>query len=85
MSKGRYFYCEPVTATTVSREHIRWSDDAAGKFGGGIVGEALCGRSMDRGWDLDTDVEARGVAFRTQAHVNPLCEKCADLWAARVS
>lgn len=88
-----YAFCEPVHATTISRIHIRRVTDGL-KLGGGIVGLALCGFDVERGWDLhtpvtvdvieaDLDLQQRTAGERGEHWlINPLCVACAEAWRA---
>lgn len=83
---AEYAFCEPVTATTSSFEHIREVPEKIRRLGGGIEGKALCGRDMTRGWDNMAQVTEHSVRLRSRRPSdhnpvpNPLCRKCADLW-----
>lgn len=76
--KAQFALCEPVSATTRSREHIRRVGPEGFKYGGGIPNEAICGANVRRGWDLRAPVHPS--RFLPNAEVNPTCEKCIEAW-----
>lgn len=76
MSGERFAYCEPVWATPTSHEHIRMVKGDL-KLGGGIIGWALCGMEMTRGWDLQRPVDPAHFERLLAAQCNPLCPRCA--------
>lgn len=47
-----YSYCERPTAGPTSPVHIRVVGPEGRLLGGGITGKALCGLSLNHGWDL---------------------------------
>lgn len=77
-------FCEPVSATPTSYEHIREVGEEGLKPGGGVPNLPLCGRDLRRGWDLKTPVTPDMV--RTLAAPRPgdgrvfLCPRCADAY-----
>lgn len=79
--RTEFAFCEPASATTRSREHIRVVGPEGRRLGGGVLGPALCGFDLRGGWDLGSDVEERRID--TSADVNPTCVECADAWRAR--
>lgn len=79
---AEYAFCEPVNATTVSREHIRVVQDGVLYVGGGVPNAPLCGYDLRRGWDVPTGVTEQRVRRGMRAEVNPTCRTCANLWAA---
>lgn len=75
----RFAHCERVTATPTSPIHIREVGPEGLKFSGGIVGEALCGRDVARGWDLPGEV---AEPFQTVRETGPDCAECVERWRA---
>lgn len=82
----RLSWCEPVWASPTSAHHIRAVP--AGQdlvVGGGLNEAALCGKSMDRGWDTHVLTDAATLQ-RTldNAHATnrtcPECAKAAFAW-----
>ena len=78
---SEYAFCEPVWASTSSREHIRVVTDGVLHLGGGIDVPALCGFDLARGWDVPTGVTERRVVRGLSAECNPTCPNCAHEWA----
>lgn len=80
----QFAFCEPVTATPMSKEHIRPVGPEGLKLGGGVPVPALCGRDLHMGWDLETPVTAdmvdRLAAPRPGDGRVFLCGPCADAW-----
>jgi hypothetical protein len=81
---SEYAFCEPVTATVRSYEHIRVVSDGILYLGGGVPTPTLCGYDLRRGWDVPTGVTERRVRAGLNAEVNPTCPKCADIWGRSV-
>jgi hypothetical protein len=79
---AEYAFCEPVWATTRSREHIREVPGDQLKVGGGIDKPALCGFDLAGGWDIPRLIDELAVRRGLRAECNPVCPRCADLWAA---
>lgn len=75
-----YAFCEPVHASTLSKEHIRIVGSSGFHYGGGIPNKALCGFDVRVGWDLKSKVESR--RFVPNAETNPTCQDCIDAWWA---
>ena len=67
-STPRYSFCESVTATSHSPWHIRKLDPAGKKLGGGITSPSLCS-FVERGWDLEVDINDFHLANKT-------CKRC---------
>jgi hypothetical protein len=76
--KVMFAFCEPISATTRSREHIRAVGAEGFKYGGGIPNRALCGWDVRGGWDLKAVVHPS--RFLPNAETNPTCEKCIDAY-----
>lgn len=74
-------FCEPVTATTRSREHLRVVGPEGFQYGGGIPSPALCGADVRGGWDLNAPVHP--ARFLPNAETNPTCRSCIDAYWAR--
>lgn len=80
----RFAFCERVTASPMSLEHIREVGAEGLMLGGGIPNVALCGADVRRGWDLSSEVtegtvERLATARTGDGHVF-LCDTCARLW-----
>lgn len=69
-----YAFCEPSTASSLTRWHIRKLDEAGRKPGGGITTPSCCGMVVPRdsgglgGWDLEVLI--------TPYHLQHACSKC---------
>lgn len=81
---AEYAFCEPVWATTSSREHIREVPGDQLKLGGGITEPALCGFDLAGGWDIPTGVTEQRVRRGLNAEANPTCPACANVWGRAV-
>lgn len=81
--KDVFAFCEPVSATTRSREHIRLVGPEGFKYGGGIPNKALCGWNVERGWDLKATVHP--ARFLPSAETNPTCQACIDAYWQHVN
>lgn len=79
---GLLAFCEPVSATVRSREHIREVGPEGFKYGGGIPNAALCGADVRRGWDIKAEVHPS--RFVVNAETNPTCQGCIDAYHALV-
>lgn len=74
-----YSYCETVTAGPMAPWHIRArTADQPLRPGGGIRGEALCGRNLNGGWDIPgrevTAADAIVLGF-------DVCSGCSETYA----
>ena len=67
--KEKFSFCEPVTATSHSKWHLRKLTDKGKKLGGGADTPSLCGRKM--GWDLDAPISK----FILEDHICSECRK----------
>lgn len=79
-TKPRFAYCEPVTATGITPDHIRRITDAGLKLGGGADTDALCGREL--GWDHRFVPEDDDVLALSETYVNNVrlvCPECAQV------
>jgi hypothetical protein len=79
---SKYSFCERVTATPTSPEHIRVVGEEGLKLGGGAPDTVLCGASLSKGWDLNNAVDAETVRRLStprdaDGHVF-LCLRCAE-------
>lgn len=79
---GLLAFCEPVSATIRSKEHIRVVGPEGFKYGGGIPNVALCGANVRQGWDLRATVHPS--QFMPDAEINPTCQTCIHAYYARV-
>lgn len=70
-----YSFCETVTATSVSKWHIRKTVRKDLKFGGGVTEPALCGRSVS--WDIRAEVTQRSATELA-------CSTCKDIYLSQV-
>lgn len=75
-----YTFCEPVSATATSHHHIRQVGSDGIKPGGGILGAALCGRDVSRGWDLAGEVTVASVGSQPRPGDGRVfvCPPCAE-------
>ena len=82
-----YAFCEPVSATPTSYEHLRAVGPEGLKLGGGIDGAALCGFDLKHGWDTSTEVTDESVTALATPRSGDnrvfLCPACADAWKKR--
>jgi hypothetical protein len=84
-----FSFCEPVTAIAMGKWHIREVGPEGLKFGGGVPNDALCGRELRFGWDM----EAVFTAERALSMVTPregdghvfLCPACYQEYLVRAS
>jgi len=79
-------FCEPVTATPFSHEHIRTVGPEGLKLGGGAPNTVLCGRDLYGGWDLRSEVTPDLVLRLSTPREGDgrvfLCPECADAYQA---
>lgn len=79
-----YAYCEPTWATPLSKEHIRKVGPEGLMLGGGVPGEALCGRDLARGWDVPRNVDHTSALVLSSPRLGDgrvfLCPVCADTY-----
>lgn len=78
-TKPAFAYCEAVTATPWSPNHIRKITSAGLKTGGGADTDALCGRAL--GWDLRLVPEDDDVMALAETVINGrslVCSACAQ-------
>ena len=68
----KYSFCEPVTAGSLGRWHIRKLTAVGKKLGGGADTSALCGSTVS--WDLQVDVPSR------DALPVGICQRCWELY-----
>jgi len=61
-----YFFCEPVTASSRSRWHIRKVGPKGMMLGGGADTLSLCGRTV--AWDINVPI--------TNRHLTGACDQC---------
>lgn len=84
-----YSFCEHVNATPTSPEHLRTVGDEGQKFGGGVPGNALCGRDLRFGWDLATPVTDESVRALSSPRSGDgrvfLCRTCAAIYLTTTS
>lgn len=82
-----YAYCEPVTASTRSPQHIRTVGAEGLRLGGGAPDSTLCGYPLDRGWDQDAPVTVadvrRELEMDAPPEINPLCRGCGEEFLRR--
>lgn len=80
----KFAFCEPVTATSMSKWHIRRVGPEGLRFGGGVPIEALCGFDVRRGWDIEAAVTPefalRLVTPRAGDGNVALCLACYEAW-----
>jgi hypothetical protein len=69
----QYAYCETVTATAISKWHIRKLTEVGKKLSGGADTPALCGRKVC--WDRALDIIDSDKDF--------VCEKCFKEYLSR--
>lgn len=81
-----YAYCETVLATATSPWHIRQVGPEGLKPGGGVPGNALCGRDLLRGWDLNRPISLPDLRM-LQNYDGPLnvCQACATVYQQQIS
>lgn len=73
-TKEKFYFCEPVWATSTSRWHIRPTGPKGKMLGGGADTLALCG--MVVAWDTNPRVDAETVTRL----VGDLCSGCVTAW-----
>jgi hypothetical protein len=87
-SGARFSFCEPVTAVAMGRWHIREVGEEGLKTGGGVPNDALCGRGLHRGWDLEyrmtPEFALQLVTPRDGDGHIALCPACYEAWRKRV-
>lgn len=71
-----YSFCEPATATSHSRWHIRELTPVGRKLGGGVDTKSLCGHVVPPyGWDLEVGI--------TEHHLTHACPECVAAYRQR--
>ncbi|MDH6284032.1 hypothetical protein [Prescottella agglutinans] len=81
-------FCEPGNAVAMGKIHVRVVGAGRPERGAGLPAgtEALCGRDLDYGWDLDGDVTTESVDQRSRPRAGDghvwLCRGCADAYTA---
>lgn len=85
-TRPTFAFCERVSATPTSKEHIREVGREGIKLGGGIPNTALCGYDVVRGWDLARPVTPDGVLVLSTPRPGDdrifLCGDCASAFLA---
>ncbi|WP_420878971.1 hypothetical protein [Rhodococcus sp. (in: high G+C Gram-positive bacteria)] len=77
-------FCEPGNAVAMGKIHIRLLGNGNPERGTGFPAgtQALCGRHLDYGWDLDGAVTATSVAEQSHPRASDghvwLCRNCTD-------
>lgn len=79
-------FCEPGNAVAMGKIHVRLVGAGQPARGAGLPAgtQALCGRYLDYGWDVDGDVASESIAEQSQPRATDshvwLCHGCVDAY-----